>query len=99
VLPKLYYKCLMKTLTVRLPDELAKAIEAESRAAGVSKSDVVRRRLEARAHRAAGTPPSFYDLATDLIGSVRGGGQPADLSARKKHYLREWGYGKARRRR
>jgi len=88
----------MKTLTVRLPDELAKAIEAESRAAGVSKSDIVRRRLEARAHRAAAAP-SFYDLAADLIGSVRRDDLPADLSARKKHYLREWGYGKARRRR
>ncbi len=87
----------MKTLTVRLPDELAQAIEAESRAAGVSKSDVVRRRLEARGRR-TGTPPSFYDLAADLIGSVRGDGLPTDLSARKKHYLREWGYGKARRR-
>ena len=89
----------MKTLTVRLPDELAHAIEAESRAAGVSKSDVVRRRLEARAYRAAAAPPTFYDLATDLIGSVRGDRLPEDLSARKKHYLREWGYGKAHRRR
>lgn len=88
----------MKTLTVRVPEELAQAIEAESRAAGVSKSDVVRRRLAARAHR-AGAAPSFYDLAADLIGSARGDGMPADLSARKKHYLREWGYGKTRPRR
>jgi hypothetical protein len=94
-----YYERRTKTLTVRLPDALAKAIEAESRAAGLSKSDVVRRRLEARAHRAAGAAPSFYDLAADLIGSVRADRRPADLSARKKHYLREWGYGKAQHRR
>ena len=36
----------MKTLTVRLPEPLAAAIEAESRERGVSKSDVVRERLE-----------------------------------------------------
>ena len=87
----------MKMLTVRLPDELAQAIEAESRAAGLSKSDIVRRRLATSARR-AGTP-SFADLAGDLIGSLRPDGLPADLSARKKHYLRERGYGKARRRR
>lgn len=88
----------MKTLAVRLPDELAKEIEAESRAAGLSKSDVVRQRLEAPARRGA-SQPSFFDLAEDLIGSVGGDGLPADLSARKKHYLRERGYGKDRRRR
>jgi Ribbon-helix-helix protein, copG family len=89
----------MKTLAVRVPDELAKEIEAESRAAGLSKSDVVRQRLEARARRGASQPPSFFDLAEDLIGSVRGNNLPADLSVRKKHYLRERGYGKDRHRR
>ncbi|MFQ5666259.1 MAG: hypothetical protein ACE5I7_07480 [Candidatus Binatia bacterium] len=89
----------MKTLTVRLPDKLATDIAAESRAAGLSKSDVVRRRLEARAHHAAGEPPSFYDLAADLIGSGGGDRLPTDLSARKKRYLQEWGYGTQRRRR
>ena len=36
----------MKTLTVRLPEPLAAAIEAESRGRKISKSDVVRERLE-----------------------------------------------------
>jgi hypothetical protein len=87
----------MRTLTVRLPDELAQEIETESRAGGLSKSDVVRRRLERRPRRAVREPPSFFDLAADLIGSVAGDGLPADLSARKKHYLRERVYGKDRR--
>ena len=99
VLAELSYKKTMKTLAVRLPDQLAKEIEAESRAAGRSKSDVVRQRLEVRARRGASQSPSFFDLAEDLIGSVGGNGLPADLSARKKHYLRERGYGKDRRRR
>lgn len=82
----------MKTLTVRLPDSLAAEIDAESRRRSVSKSDIVRERLE-RAPAGAGEPnPASYDIA-DLIGSVDG--LPADLSARKKHYLR-LGYGRKR---
>jgi hypothetical protein len=83
----------VKTLTVRLPEPLAAAIEAEARARNLSKSDVVRERLE----RAAGAtieplaPP--YDIA-DLIGRV--GGLPPDLSSRKKRYLRLTGYGRKR---
>ena len=76
----------MKTLTVRLPDEMAAQIEAESLARKVSKSDVVRGRL-------ASTPPlasSCLDDIADLIGSVTG--LPADLSRNKKEYLKS-GYG------
>jgi hypothetical protein len=82
----------MKTLTVRLPESLAAEIEAESQRRKLSKSDVVRERLERASAGAAepGAPP--YDIA-DLIGSVDG--LPADLSARKKHYLR-LGYGRKR---
>ena len=82
----------MKTLTVRLPDALAAAIEAESRLRKLSKSDVVRERLERTPAGAAEPNPASYDIA-DLIGSVDG--LPADLSARKKHYLR-LGYGRKR---
>jgi hypothetical protein len=83
----------MKTLTVRLPEPLAAQIEAESRRRKLSKSDVVRERLEnaASAVREPGTAP--YAIA-DLIGSVAG--LPPELSARKKHYLRATGYGRKR---
>ena len=77
----------MKTITVRLPDDLAAQIEAESRARKVSKSDIVRDRLAAAQSKQAG---SLDDIA-DLIGSVKG--LPADLSANKKKYLRA-GYGR-----
>ena len=80
----------MKTLTVRLPESLAADIEAESRERGVSKSDVVRERLE----RAAREPAAPADGLADVIGSVDG--LPADLSARKKHYLRATGFGRKR---
>ena len=82
----------MKILTVRLPDALAAAIEAESRVRKLSKSDVVRERLERAPAGTAEPNPASYDIA-DLIGSVDG--LPADLSARKKHYLR-LGYGRKR---
>ncbi len=83
----------MKTLTVRLPDPLAAAIEAESRRRKISKSGVVRERLQVASATppGAGAPP---EAIADLIGSVRG--LPADLSARKKRYLRATGYGRKR---
>lgn len=82
----------MKTLTVRLPEALAAQIEAESRRRRVSKSDVVRERLSL-----AGSPrtqPALLEAISNLIGSVDG--LPADLSTRKKKYLRATGYGHKR---
>src|SRR6266581_2840749 len=74
----------MKTLTVRLPEPLVADIEAESRGRKISKSDVVRERLQ-RASRSTRRQPVALDAIADLIGSVDG--LPADLSARKKQYL------------
>jgi len=82
----------MKTLTVRLPEPLVANIEAESRGRKLSKSDVVRERLE-RAPRRRRRSASLDSIA-DLVGSVRG--LPTDLSDRKKKYLRATGYGENR---
>ena len=84
----------MKTLTVRLPEPLAGAIEAEARARRISKSDVVRERLE-RASAAAREPGAAPYGIADLIGSVDG--LPADLGMHKKRYLRTTGYGRRKR--
>lgn len=81
----------MKTLTVRLPEALVAQIEGESRRRKLSKSDVVRERLNAAAHSASRHPASF-DAIADLVGAVDG--LPADLSGKKKKYLRLSGYGK-----
>ncbi len=76
----------MKSLTIRLPAALIAEIEAESRGRNISKSDVVRERLQqARPVRAP------LEAIADLVGSVDG--LPADLSSRTKHYLRSSGYG------
>lgn len=84
----------MKTLTVRLPEPLAAAIEAESRVRKMSKSDVVRERLQLASGAARGAAAEPPQAIADLIGSVDG--LPADLSARKKRYLRATGYGRKR---
>jgi Arc/MetJ-type ribon-helix-helix transcriptional regulator len=73
----------MRTINVRLPEPLIAEIEAESRARHLSKSDVVRERLQ--------RAPVHLDVdplasIRDLIGSVDGG-RP-DLTSRKKDYLR-----------
>ena len=82
----------MKTLTVRLPEPLVADIEAESRGRNISKSDVVRERLESAPLQRGRRAP--LSAVADLIGSVDG--LPADLTARKKEYLRETGYGQKR---
>ena len=81
----------MRTLTVRLPEALVAEIEEESRGRRVSKSDVIRERLKlpARSLRSRRTPA---DSIADLVGSIDG--LPADLSARKKKYLKATGYGR-----
>ena len=82
-----------KSLTVRLPEPLVAQLDAESRERGVSRSDVVRERLETGAGRSRHESTASLGLA-DLIGSIDG--LPADLSARKKHHLRATGYGRKR---
>jgi len=84
----------MKTLTVRLPEALVAEIEAESRERRRSKSDVIRERLtRAEKPRTKGRLP---DSIADLVGSVPA--LPADLSGRKKAYLKSTDYGRKRNR-
>jgi len=86
-----YYTESMKSLTVRLPDHLVREIEAESRQRDCAKSDVVRERLQ-RGAGPASSASARLNLVADLIGSVDG--LPADLSGRKKRYLKTTDYGK-----
>ena len=81
----------MKTLTVRLPIAVVNAIEAESRARKISKSDVIRERLTAPRR---GARVAALDTIADLIGSVDQ--LPPDVSGRRKHYLKQTGYGVGR---
>jgi len=85
----------MKTITVRLPERLVAEIEAESRDRRMSKSEVVRERLQ-RTDGGARHRSASLDAIADLIGSVDR--LPADLSARRKQYLKATGYGQKRHR-
>ena len=75
----------MNALTVRLPEPLVADIEEESRDRKISKSDVVRERLQLAPRLRRWRLASFNAIA-DLVGSVDGL-QP-DLTGRKKAYLR-----------
>jgi Arc/MetJ-type ribon-helix-helix transcriptional regulator len=82
----------VKTVAVRLPEELVAQIEAESRNRRMSKSDVIRERLSSTlSPRRRGR---LLDVIQEVTGSLDG--LPADLSARKKHYLKTRGYGQKR---
>jgi hypothetical protein len=81
----------MKSLTVRLPDHLVREIEAESRERDCAKSDVVRERLQ-RGAGSASSASAGLNLIADLIGSVEG--LPADMSGKRKSYLKTTAYGK-----
>ena len=75
----------MKTLTVRLPEKLVAEIESESRQRHVSKSDVIRERLQTPYAATRQKRGSMLELIGDLVGSVAG--LPADLSRNKQKYL------------
>ncbi len=78
----------MKTLSLKLPDELDVRVGAVAKQRGSSKSEVVRSALEAYlAGEASPIPGSALDLAGDLVGALDG---PVDLSCHEKHMR---GYG------
>lgn len=87
----------MQTLVLRIPDNLAKELEAEAKKSNLTKSEIARRRLIAGGEASAETAPTGFDLIADLVGTVGGG--PADMSTRKKHYLKTTAYGEPRSRR
>jgi hypothetical protein len=83
----------MRSLTVRLPDQLVMEIEEESRERNCAKSDVVRERLQ-RGVQVGNDSSRRLNGIADLIGCVDG--LPADLSAKRKRYLKTMRYGKKR---
>ncbi len=79
----------MKTLTLRVPEELAVKLAAAAERKGENKSALIRLAIESMLSEAEGiSPNSCLDLARDLLGSIEG---PPDLSHNKEHLE---GYGK-----
>ena len=78
----------MKTLTVKVPEELDLKLAAVAKKMGESKSNLIRTAIEHVVISSSGiTANSCLDLAKDLVGSLDG---PTDLSHNKKHLA---GYG------
>ncbi len=79
----------MKTLTVKVPEELDLKLSAVAAKMRESKSALIRAALDHIVKSSeAITPNSCLDLAKDLSGSVEG---PSDLSYNTKHLK---GYGR-----
>lgn len=74
------YSSAMKTLTMKLPDELSAWLEGEAKRANRPKSTLVREILQR--HRRS-TPTNALDLAADLCGCVQSGVR--DLAHNKNH--------------
>jgi hypothetical protein len=73
----------MKTVTVKISEELDQKLTAIAEKSGESKSDLIRTALDyILSSRDTITPNSCLDLAMDLCGSIEG---PTDLSYNKKH--------------
>jgi len=77
----------MRTISLKLPDEIDARLEARAREVGRTKSELTR---EALTRFLEGEPKrgvSCLDLVRDLVGVARG---PGDLASNKKH-LRGYG--------
>jgi hypothetical protein len=74
----------MRTISVKLPDELLAQLANEAKARRVTKSSLVRESLVKGLHEEPSTSAgSCYDLARDLAGSVKG--LPKDLASNPKY--------------
>jgi hypothetical protein len=74
----------MRTISVKLPDDLLAQLAREAKARRVTRSWLVRESLEKRLHeRPTAGAVSCYDLARDLAGAVKG--LPEDLAGNPKY--------------
>lgn len=81
----------MKTLTIKVPDELFAEIASAAKARNVAKSEIVRERLVQDRVPARGRKASLWSRMEDLV--IHTDSLPADLSSNKAHLS---GYGKNR---
>jgi hypothetical protein len=92
----------VKSFTVRLPERIVAAIEAEARARGVPKSDVVRERLEQYPATKPARPLTMAEAAADILRELDEQARKSahlpkrNISANKKKYLSLWRYGQNR---
>jgi predicted DNA-binding protein len=73
----------MKTISLKLPDDLLAHLDSEAKARGVTKSSLVRESLDAALRERSPDSVSCYELARDLAGIVKG--LPKDLAENPKY--------------
>jgi predicted transcriptional regulator len=74
----------MRTISLKLPEDLLDELTSAAKARRVTKSQVVRDSLEMALRRqSVAADISCYDLARDLAGAVKG--LPKDLAANPKY--------------
>jgi predicted DNA-binding protein len=78
----------MRTISVRLPDDLIAELVREAKVRRVTKTSVVRESLEKTLRSKSDKPLSAYDLTKDLIGKFKGA--PKDLATNPK-YMKGFG--------
>lgn len=78
----------MKTVSLKVPDDVDARMAAEAKRVGLSRSALIREAIEERLKRSpTGGAENFLARALDLVGCVEG---PEDLSCNEKH-LEEYG--------
>ncbi|HWF19941.1 MAG TPA: CopG family transcriptional regulator [Verrucomicrobiae bacterium] len=75
----------MTTISLKLPEALARAIAEEAKARSVAKSAVVRECLEQALRRRGKPHVTCLDLMADRIGSFQG---PRDLSTNRRYLVK-----------
>lgn len=75
------------TVSLRLNDELARKLDSAAAAAGVSKSEFLRRCLTDRLEEVEPERPSAWELGKDLFGCCAS--ETGDLSVRAEEIVRE----------
>jgi Arc/MetJ-type ribon-helix-helix transcriptional regulator len=78
----------VRTISLKLPEEIDNRLEARARELGKSKSELVRESLLSSLDAKPNSDASCLDLVRDLVGTARG---PGDLASNKKHMR---GYGR-----
>lgn len=74
----------MRTISLKLPDDLLAQLDREARARRMTKSSLVRESLASvLSKKSSANAPSCYDMARDLAGSVRG--LPEDLTVNPEY--------------
>jgi predicted DNA-binding protein len=77
----------MRTISLKLPDDVDAKLEAQAKRLGRTKSEITRDALSRFLEGPHVQGVSGLDLVRDLVGTVRG---PGDLASNKKH-LRGYG--------